>query len=220
MTIHIQPDARLTLRTCAVMIPPDDRPAANRAAVDGRHELSLSEFLAEQIVRHVAKSFEYRVEKVVAECVPPANFAFDLERLLSADLMVFDLTGHNPDICFAAGLRYMTGRPMICFVGEGRPIPSTLAHVQPIEYGRECLRDSEAEFTRRLHMVREGHLTAARPFFQVHSPKDHKVVIGDFALTRDVLADIEDRIHGNSRAAGRGERFAGNGARSFRSGRY
>lgn len=203
---------------CTVLIPPDLRDLQERAQVDRdfRPVSFPSDFLADDIVQHVAKSFQYRVDKVYANQLPPANFARDLERLLAADLMVFDLSGHNPDICFTAGLRYMTARPMICFIAEGKAPPHSLAHVRPIPYARERLREGEAELTRRLKLISDSDWIEGRPFFEVLAPTEHRVCIGDFELTRDVLADIEDRVHGDGRGPGRP--VQGPGRR--RSGRY
>jgi hypothetical protein len=204
---------------CAVLIPPDLRNPGASVELDegGKPVPFLSDFLAEDIVRHVAKSFEYRVDIAYTSQLPPANFARDLERLLAADLMVFDLTGHDAQICFTAGLRYMTARPMICFIAEGMTAPSCLAHVRPIPYARKRLREGEAELTRRLKLISERHWTEGRPFFEVLSPADHKVRIGDFNLTRDVLADMEDRVHGDG---GQSKRFSQSQGRGGRTSRY
>lgn len=185
-----------SLPLCAIYVP--NTPGSSESDHAKANDTS---FLADDIVRPVARSFGYRVERLIAPESPPASFARDLDRILSAELSVFDLTHQNPDICFAAGLRYMTGRPILCCLQAGAAAPFSLAHVRPISYARQDLRSTEAEIVRRLSRVLKGHPTEARPFFEVLPPRDNALTIGGFTITADVLANIEDRLAGRANAA-------------------
>lgn len=207
--MHFRSGGGLT-RHCVTVIPP---------SVAGQSY--ECDFMADEIVLHVAKSFGYQVEKVVIADCPPANFARDLERLMAADLMAFDLSGSNPNVCVLAGLRYMTGRPMISFVANGGAVPHLLAHTRAIPYVRDRLRECEAEFIRRLSRIDGGDWIEGRPFFEVLAPDEHRVRIGEFELTRNVLADIEDRVHSGGKSQDRVVPSSSNSAmKARRSTRY
>lgn len=216
MTMMFGGNADCSRKHCAVMVPPDPPLVPPLPGMPPQILLSAG-FLAKDIVTHVARAFQYTVDTLVAHTLPPANFARDLDIILATDVMIFDLSWQNPEICFAAGLRYMTARPMVCFVQQGERVPHSLAHLRPIEYAHATVRDTEAEFIRRMTLIVQNHRTEGRPFFEVHSPESRKVIIGDFILTRDVLADVEDRVHGGGVVA-KGRNRGGMGG--SRGGRY
>ncbi len=57
-----------------------------------------------------------------------------LEHLEKADLVIADLTDHNPNAYYELGYRHALGKPLIPIMEEGTKIPFDLSHVRTISY--------------------------------------------------------------------------------------
>ena len=57
-----------------------------------------------------------------------------LEHLEKADLVIADLTAHNPNAYYELGYRHALGKPLIPIMEEGTKIPFDLSHVRTISY--------------------------------------------------------------------------------------
>lgn len=60
-----------------------------------------------------------------------------IKQLLTAELVIADLSGHNPNVFYELGIRYATGRPVIQLCQEGDRLPFDISDVATIffDYG-------------------------------------------------------------------------------------
>lgn len=60
-----------------------------------------------------------------------------IERIVSSDLVVADLTGHNANVFYELALRHVAGKPFIHMISEGEKIPFDVAGSRTILYSLE-----------------------------------------------------------------------------------
>lgn len=64
-----------------------------------------------------------------------------LDNLRNSELVIADITGHNPNVFFEIGFRASTGRPIIHLKKKGEKIPFDISGIRTFEYD---LRDLDA----------------------------------------------------------------------------
>lgn len=171
--------AILPMKLCTVVLPGDD---------------PCHRFLAYDLVEHAANLYQYRIQVVRPPSSRPPTYARQLEAVLESELMVFDISGANPNVCFEAGLRYMSGLPMICFIAKGETPPPLLDHVGLIAYTTDAteFRAIEHALFDRLKDIAAGDEFSCRPIFEVQHSKQRSLKIGGFDLNRDTVRALED----------------------------
>jgi hypothetical protein len=116
-----------------------------------------------------------------------------VSRLIGADLVIADLTGHNPNVFYELAIRHGTGKPFIQLIARGEIIPFDVGHQRTIQFDRTDLEDVElckAELKSQIEATR-------RPDFHVETPIGHAL---DFerlrggGTTEQALAVLVDRL--------------------------
>ena len=75
-----------------------------------------------------------------------------LDMLIQSELVIADITGHNPNAFYEMGYRACTGKPMIHLKEKGEPIPFDIASIRTFDYDLTDL-DSVAEIKSRLEQT-------------------------------------------------------------------
>lgn len=204
---RIDTRAVLPMRLCTVVVPGND---------------PTHTFLARDLVAHVATLYDYRVQVVTPPPARPPTYARQLEAILESELMVFDLSGANPSICFEVGLRYMSGLPMVCFIARGEAPPPLLDHVGPIAYTTDAtdFRAIEHAFIDRLKDIAADDEVAGRPIFEVQHSKLRTLKIGGFDLNRDTVRALQDFARRRRRSCDGGGHGNGGAGSSGGTGRW
>lgn len=112
------------------------------------------------IRRRADQVFKYIVEPVCAECefeairVDMINQADSITQtiidyIVSSDLVIADITGHNPNAFYEMGYRASTGKPMIHLKEKNEKIPFDIAGIRAFDYDLADL-DSVSEIKDRL----------------------------------------------------------------------
>ena len=98
---------------------------------------------AEEVFQNIVKpnleAIGYQVSKAEHVGYSHANYKDVVQMLLDDDLVIFDISDTDPNVCFEAGIRYMNARPVIFMAAERkvngkRYLPPDLAHLDPIFY--------------------------------------------------------------------------------------
>lgn len=176
-------------------------------------EIYELEPLINRIVVPILKLFNYRSELVQSPSFRPPAYAHQLDDLLASRLTVADLTGADPNVCFEVGVRYLSGRPLVCFIREGMSPPEVLAHLRPISYSPTDPHPAIREFADRLKRISEDHPTEGRPLFEVQCQGRSGVIMGGFKLDRQSLRELEARVIKRADTCDCGR--SGNGKASF-----
>ena len=82
---------------------------------------------SDQVFRHMIKpiveSMEYKVDRADLITTPGIITNQIIERLLESNLVIADLTDHNPNVFYELALRHAFGKPVIPIIKEGQRIP-------------------------------------------------------------------------------------------------
>lgn len=78
-----------------------------------------------------------------------------IDRLLSSELVIADISGHNPNVFYEMGFRKCTGKPIIHLKKKGEIIPFDINTVRTFEYDLTDL-DSVEEIKNRLKQTIES----------------------------------------------------------------
>ena len=75
-----------------------------------------------------------------------------IDMLMQAELVIADMTGHNPNAFYEMGFRACTGKPMIHLKEKGEKIPFDIASIRAFDYDLKDL-DAVAEVKSRLEQT-------------------------------------------------------------------
>ena len=75
-----------------------------------------------------------------------------LDMLMKSELVIADITGHNPNAFYEMGFRACTGKPMIHLKGKGESIPFDISNIRAFDYELTDL-DSVEEVKNRLEQT-------------------------------------------------------------------
>lgn len=113
-----------------------------------------------EIRKRADQLFKYIISPVCEECdfkavrVDQINKADSITQtiidyLMKSDLVIADMTGHNPNAFYEMGYRASTGKPMVHMKEKGEKIPFDIAGIRAFDYDLTDL-DSVADVKERL----------------------------------------------------------------------
>jgi len=117
-----------------------------------------ADWVLEAIIQPVFKDFpEFRVERADKLAQPGQIDAQIITKLLTADLVIADLTGHNPNAFYEIAMRHMTQKPIIHMHQTGTKIPFDVIGYRSIRFSRERPRDLTAAQDELRQMIKAVH---------------------------------------------------------------
>lgn len=158
-----------------------------------------ADWFLEAIVEPVFENLEgFKVERADKLSHPGLIDAQVIQRLLTAEMVVADLTGLNPNVFYEIGIRHMAQKPIIHMHEIGQTIPFDVSLYRSIPYSRLRPRDlqqarssllqSASDVLRSDYQV-ENPVTNARGRLKLeqHATPEQKLIIGQ-------LQSIEHRL--------------------------
>lgn len=114
-------------KTCFVISP------ISEVGSDARKR---SDWILGGIIEPIAQAapFSYRVVRSDKLTNPGLISQQVIEHLLYSELIIADLTDHNPNVFYELGIAHTTSRPVISFIRKGQAIPFDNNHVRTIIY--------------------------------------------------------------------------------------
>lgn len=129
---------------------------------EGSETRERSDMLMEYIVEEAVSDFGYSVTRADQMDQPGSITSQIIEMTVESDLVVADLTGHNPNVFYELAVRHATGEPFIQLIKSTESIPFDISDLRAIKYGLgvkeaeqarekirsqlESLRDEDPEF--------------------------------------------------------------------------
>lgn len=153
-----------------------------------------ADWLLYAIIRPVFESFEYRVER--ADETPHLNTITDqiIASVTAADVLVADLTGHNPNAFYELAVRHMTGKPIIHMIEIGESIPFDVHDMKAIIYdlqSPETAETAKRELSNCLKAIESGDQKIMNPIVRAN-------VIQELSMssepTEQLLASVYSHI--------------------------
>lgn len=116
-----------------------------------------------------------------------------IDFLINSELVIADITGHNPNAFYEMGYRTSTGKPIIHLKGKTEEIPFDIAGIRAFDYDLSDL-DSVAEIKSRLIKTINA-LSFEDPADQNENEEaPHKDVNSDVSQLISIMYEIQDEI--------------------------
>jgi len=93
-----------------------------------------ADMLVEYVIRPVLEPMNYRVQRADKITNPGTITDQVVNHVLDADLVIADLSGHNPNAFYELGLRHREDKPTIHLIVKGEVIPFDVSDVRAISY--------------------------------------------------------------------------------------
>ncbi|ELZ27635.1 hypothetical protein C475_06935 [Halosimplex carlsbadense 2-9-1] len=119
---------------------------------EGSEVRKRSNKVMEYIVKEAVSDYGYSVTRADQMDQPGSITSQVIQKTVGSELVVADLTGHNPNVFYELAVRHATGEPYIQLIKSTESIPFDISDLRTIQYG---LKVDEADQTRE--QIR-GHL--------------------------------------------------------------
>ncbi len=187
-------------RSCFVIGPIGDRLALPGSEPRVAYELAIQVF--EEVIEPACSEFEIRPTRsdgITKSGDIPEQIIY---RLATADLVIADLTGANPNVMYELGLRHAVGLPTIQ-IGERGKLPFDISTIRTIQFRRTAHGLIEAR-NRLRDAMRTGfaegfdRVTAARVLAELRGPLSPpgkaggEETPGEAPGFLELIADMED----------------------------
>lgn len=129
---------------------------------EGSEIRERSNKLMEYIVEEAVSNYGYSVTRADQMDQPGSITSQIIQMTVNSELVIADLTGHNPNVFYELAVRHATGKPYIQLIESSESIPFDISDLRTIQYGLgveeadqareqicsqlESLRDEDPEF--------------------------------------------------------------------------
>nr|WP_319537626.1 hypothetical protein [uncultured Methanospirillum sp.] len=135
---------------------------------------SDSDKLLKYIITPPVKEFGYIIKRADELEKPGSITQQIIEMLLNADLVIADLTNHNPNVFYELAIRHATQKPYIQMIKEGQTIPfdvgdlRTIKYDFDIEYGTNAINSLKSQ----INEINSANFKIYSPVTILLNPKD------------------------------------------------
>lgn len=154
------------------------------------------------LVRAALPSPQFQVDRADEDTNPGSITPRMIDAITSADLVVIDLTGHNPNVFYEMAIAHGYRKPCVHIITEGEAVPFDVKDMRVVSYVLTDPEKLEAAVQRlsasASSAMSEGTatpLTAASEFKQIESSTNP--VVSALASVSDRLERLEVLLHRN-----------------------
>jgi hypothetical protein len=165
-----------------------------------------ADWLLEEIIQPVMAEFpDYRVKRADYDLRPGLIDSQMINDLLNADLVIADLSLHNPNVFYEIGIRHMAQKPIIHMQLASERPPFDVSLYRAIGFARTKPRDlraARAELKGQVEAVLadgyevENPVTNARGRIKLkeHATPEQQVLIDQMQAMQDQMQAIQDQL--------------------------
>jgi hypothetical protein len=117
--------AKKTEKVCFLICPIGEPNSEERKRSDQIRDIFLKDVLAEFNYK-VNRADDYNKSGVITNQI--------IEKLVNDDLVIADLSGHNPNVFYELAIRHAAKKPFIHIINEGEDIPFDISPVRAVPY--------------------------------------------------------------------------------------
>jgi hypothetical protein len=111
---------------------------------EGSEHRERSNKLMEYIVEEAVSDYGYSVIRADQMDEPGSITNQIIEKAVNSELVVADLTGHNPNVFYELAVRHATGEPYIQLINSSESIPFDISDLRTIEYTLDVKKADQA----------------------------------------------------------------------------
>ena len=112
-----------------------------------------------EIINPVVNKFGYEVIRADKYSIPGQITSQIVELIANADLLIADLSFHNPNVFYELALRHITRKPFVHLIKEGEKIPFDIKDIRAIEFNldnEESIKQAKGELRKQIKNIEEG----------------------------------------------------------------
>ncbi len=91
--------------------------------------------LFKYIIKDVVEEYDFEPQRADLMAKPGLITSQVIQKVVESELVVADLTGHNPNVFYELAIRHAVRKPLIQFMENGETIPFDIADTRTIFYG-------------------------------------------------------------------------------------
>jgi hypothetical protein len=175
--------AGATGKKCFVIGPIGDPDSPARINADWVLHLVIKPVLEKE-------PFSYTVTRADEMTVPGNISSQVIQAVLDADLIVADLTGHNPNAFYELALAHMAAKKVIPLITAGEKIPFDVAQDRIIAYSRvrvEDIEEARAQLRKHAESIEADGYTISNP---VTLAKGVQKLTGTADPEKEIIAEL------------------------------
>jgi hypothetical protein len=101
---------------------------------EGSETRQKSDDVLKYIIKPALEEIGYHVERADESSDSGSISKSIIQNILTNDLVIADLTGHNPNVFYELAIRHATGKPFIQIIEKGEKIPFDVFDIRTISY--------------------------------------------------------------------------------------
>ena len=112
-----------------------------------------------EIINPVVNKFGYEVIRADKYSIPGQITSQIVELIANADLLIADLSFHNPNVFYELALRHITRKPFVHLIREGEKIPFDIKDIRAIKFNldnEESIKQAKRELREQIKNIKEG----------------------------------------------------------------
>ena len=134
--------------------------------------------------------------------------------VLNADLVIADLTGHNPNVFYELAIRHLVGKPFIHMTDKPESVPFDIFALNAIRLDKAsygALRAAEAELASQIRSIKAGGVSFANASAEIYekllasakqdTSEQSKALVEEISMLQRRVAEAEARSGMMSEAA-------------------
>lgn len=143
-------------KMCFVCMPLDQEGSETRQRTDD---------VIEYIIKQAVEQHGYEVVAPHRIATPGIISRQVIEHIARAELVIADLTDHNPNVFYELALRHAVRKPLIQIIEKGQKIPFDVAQQRTVEYGTDVGGAARArdEISDQLKEIIEKNIEVENP---------------------------------------------------------
>ncbi|WP_235581685.1 hypothetical protein [Rhodococcus sp. Leaf278] len=155
----------------------------------------------EYIIKKALPEEEFEIRRADFEHAPDSITQLVVKRIIEADLIVADLTGHNPNVFYELAIAHSFKRPVVIITTEGTPAPFDITDQRYISYN---LANPASIYASQERLLDSARYALAHPE-ELHTPvseyakaldRTSRAVSGDQDALVELFEGLQERLSG------------------------
>ena len=135
---------------------------------EGSDERQRSNKVIEYIIKEALTEYDYSVTRADQMDQPGSITNQVIQKATASELVIADLTGHNPNVFYELAVRHATGDPYIQIIDASETIPFDINDFRTIKYSLDVEKAEEAKnkISEQVKLLEEGSQPFDNPISQ------------------------------------------------------
>lgn len=165
-----------------------------------------SDDIFKNLICHVCEGQGIKAQRAIENSRPGDITRQIVHSVLNADLVIADLTGHNPNVFYELAIRHLVGKPFIHMTDKPESVPFDIFALNAIRLDKAsygAMRAAEAELASQIKSIKGGEVSFSNASAEIYekllasakqdTSEQSKALVEEIATLQRRLADTEAR---------------------------